>query len=386
MPTKKLSLPSCPPLVLLAWGSPPAGDDVGERYREFAAAGFTHGLTAFRDSRQAKRLLDAAAAAGVKLFPMLSFSKMTGPEVARRFARHRALAGYFLIDEPSAEEFPKLARQARQIMAADTDPAKVYCINLFPNYANNQQLGLAPHQKYYEYVHKFLSEVPVNVLSYDYYPIHRLTVGAGWYENMQVMLDAAKMAKLPWWAYIATVGFGMFPEPSMGSLRLQSYTNLAYGATGIEHWFYWYYQGHRGAAIDFDGRQTATYDYIRKVNTELQARAAVFVGSRVSRVRHAGKTTPAEVKPYEPRGPITSLSAGGKGAIVSELWKDDYRFLVIVNQDYLEPMPLKAGWKRGTAMGAVEKNGSVRMFAKRGLEMQVDPGDAAILMWMAEGK
>jgi len=384
--TKRLSLPSSPPLVLLAWGSPPASDDVGERYQEFAAAGFTHGMTAFNDSRQAKRLLDAAGAAGVKLFPMLMFTKMTGPEVARQFARHPAMGGYFLTDEPSAEEFPKLSRLARQIMAIDPDPSKVYCINLFPNYANNQQLGLAPHQKYHEHVHKFLSEVPVNVLSYDYYPIHRFSVNPGWYENMQVMLDAAKMAKLPWWAYLAAVGFTMFPEPSLGSLRLQSYTNLAYGATGIEHWFYWYYQGHRASAIDADGRRTATYEYDRKVNAELQARRGVFVGSRVSRVRYAGKTTPAEVKPYEPRGPITSLSAGGKGAIVSELWKDDYRFLVIVNQDYLEPMPLKVAWKGGTAVGLVARDGAVRMLAKRGLEMQVDPGDTAILMWMAEGK
>ena len=377
-----MSLGASQPLVILAWGSPPADKDVAYRYREFAEAGFTHGMTAFSDPRQARTILDAAGVAGVKMFPMLGHSRMAGPEVARRFAGHPALAGYFLVDEPSAADFPQLTRLARQIMAVDSDPAKVYCVNLFPNYANNQQLGLKPHQKYPEYVHKFLSEVPVNVLSYDYYPINRLSVDSRWYGNMQVMLEAAKLAGMPWWAYIATVGFNMFPEPSQGSLRLQSYTNLAYGATGIEHWFYWYYQGHRASAIDADGQRTATYDYIKQVNRELMAQAGVFVGSTVKRVRYAGRSVPKEVKPYKPGSPINSLTAGGKGAIVSELWKGSRRFLVIVNQDYLELMPLAAAWKANTRKGLVRKDGRVRPLAKPALKINVDPGDACILMWM----
>ena len=378
----KLSLPPSESLVIKAWGSPPAGPDVVQRYQEFAEAGFTHGMCGFSDPKQAGAILDAAGAAGVRMFPMLSHSPMKGPEVARLFAKHPALAGYFLQDEPSATDFPALTQLARDIMAIDADGAKVYLANLFPNYATNQQLGLAPHQKYYEHVHKFLSEVPVNVLSYDYYPINRSWIDPRWYENMQIMLDAAQMAKMLWWAYIASVGFHMYPEPSLGSLRLTSYTNLAYGATGIEHWFYWYYREHRGSAIEADGSRGATWGYDKQVNAELRAQSGVFVGSTVKRVRYVGPAIPEQVKPYEPRGGITSVEAGGKGAIVSELWKGDYRFLLIVNQDYLQPIPVKVEWKAPMRVGSVGKDGSVTMLDKP-YHADLGPGDAAILMWLS---
>ena len=381
-----LKLPVSESLVIFAWGSPPLGPDVKQRYEAFAQAGYTHGMTAFSTLDQAAGFLDAAQAAGVRFLPMLSHSKVKGPEVARAFASHPALAGYFLVDEPSAADFPELARLAREIQSIDPDPNKICLVNLFPNYATNQQLGLKPHQQYVEHVHKFLSEVPVNVLSYDYYPINRFSVDPRWYENMQIMLDCAYSAKIPWWAYIATVGFNMYPEPSLGSLRLTSYTNLAYGAAGIEHWFYWYYPQHRASAIDADGTRTVTYDYLKQVNHELRAQSGVFVGSTVKRVRYAGAQVPQQVKPYEPRGGITAVSAGGNGAIVSELWKDDYRFLVIVNQDYLNPMPLDVQWRSGMQVGSVQKDGPVQALDGSSMQMQVDPGDAAILMWTAAGK
>ena len=75
------------------------------------------------------------------------------------------------------------------------------------------------------------------------------------------------------------------------------------------------------------------------------------------------------------------IRSGGKGAVVSELWKGNLRFLVIVNQDYLEPMPLSATWRDRLAVGLVQKDGSVKMLPEPRLDMQVDPGDAAILMW-----
>jgi hypothetical protein len=229
-----------------------------------------------------------------------------------------------------------------------------------------------------------MSEVPVNILSMDHYPIDRLSISPRWYDNMKVMTNAARMCKMPWWAFICAIGFNQAPDPSLGSMRIQYYTNLAYGATGIEHWYYWFYQGGRGQAIDAEGKRTATWEIDRQVNREIQAQASVFVGSDVRRVRYAGSPLPPETKSYEPRGGIQSLTAGGKGAIVSELWKDNYRFLVIVNQDYLQPMPLSVTWQESMRVGLVQKDGSVKMLDKPSLDINVDPGDAAILMWMVE--
>ncbi len=382
-----LSLPPSPPLAIVAWTSPAYSQDVAARYKEFAEAGFTHGLVAFGDVQKGKALLDAAQSAGVKLLAMVFFSQMSGPDIARSFKDHPALAGYYLMDEPEAKDFPGLTALARQIMAIDPDPNKVVIVNLLPNYATNPQMGIKPWETYEQYVHKFMSEVPVNVLSHDHYPIDRLSISPRWYENMRVMSSAARMCRSPWWAFICAIGFNTCPEPSLGSLRIQSYTNLAYGATGIEHWYYGYYPGGRGQAIDAEGKRTVTWEYDRQVNRELEARAGVFVGSDVRRVRWAGTTPPPpEVKPYEPRGGIKSLTAGGKGAVVSELWKDKYRFLAVVNQDYLQTMPLSVTWQESMRVGLVGKDGGVKMLDKPSLEINVDPGDAAVLMWMSDGQ
>ena len=114
--------------------------------------------------------------------------------------------------------------------------------------------------------------------------------------------------------------------------------------------------------------------------------ALTVTPDRYLTVRYAGASIPQQVKPYEPRGGITAVSAGGNGAIVSELWKDDYRFLVIVNQDYLNPMPLDVQWRSGMQVGSVQKDGPVQALDGSSMQMQVDPGDAAILMWTAAGK
>ena len=379
----QLVLPPSAPMPLIAWGSPAWSDNVAARYQEFAEAGFTHGMVGFPDADKGKALLHAAHAAGVKLMPMTWFSQVSAQDIARTFKDHPALAGYYLMDEPGAEQFPELTRVAKEVLKIDPDPSKIIGINLLPNYATNAQMGIKPWEPYYQYVHKFMSEVPVNVLSMDYYPIDRLSISPNWYSNMQVMLDAAKMCKMPWWAFVCAIGFNQTPDPSLGSMRIQYYTNLAYGATGVEHWYYWYYQGGRGQAIDAVGKPTATWEIDRQINREVQAQASVFMGSDVRRVRWAGTTPPPpEVKPFEPRGGILTLDAGNKGAIVSELWKGNYRFLVIVNQDYLETMPLSVTWKKSMQVGLVQKDGSVTMQAQPTLTMDVEPGDAAILMWV----
>jgi hypothetical protein len=361
--------------------------DLAEQYKEFAQAGFTHGMIGFGNIEQGRAILDAAQAAGVKVLVMLFQSGVSGPEVAMALKDHPALAGYFIMDEPGARQFPEMTRQAKEILAVDPDPSKVVLINLLPNYATNHQLGIRSWEPYYQYVHKFMSEVPVNVLSVDHYPIDRLNVSPKWYDNLQAMQEAARLCKIPWWSFIATIGFNQTPDPSLGSMRIQYYTNLAFGAMGIEHWYYWYYQGGRAHAIDAEGKRTKTWEIDRRVNREVQAQAGVFVGSDVRRVRWAGTMPPPpEIKPYEPRGGILSLEAGNKGTIVSELWKDNYRFLVIVNQDYLEPMPLSVTWRDRMRVGLVQKDGSVQMLPEASLKMDVEPGDAAILMWMARGE
>ena len=141
--------------------------------------------------------------------------------------------------------------------------------------------------------------------------------------------------------------------------------------------------GMRAACIERDGSRLPTFDLVKQLHRELQAQASVLVGSTIQRVRFAGNHPPPKTNPWKPYEGITTLEAGNKGAVVSQLKKDNHRFLVIVNQDYLDSMPLSLGWKQDRRVGTVRKDGVVQMLEANSLQTQVGPGDALILTWEA---
>jgi hypothetical protein len=384
----ELSLPPSGRLVFPAWDGPVVTKDVVAKYQEFAAAGMTHNMTAFRDRKEARIGLDAARKAGVGILTRYwPHSPTVSPaDMARHFKDHPALAGYILQDEPTISEFPALLARTKEVLAIDPDPNKAVCVNLLPVYAGNEMIELKPYQKYEDYVFKFLSEVPVNVLSYDHYPLKRFAPVASWYENLLVGQRAANSAGIPLWSFICCCGMDLFPDPTMATLRVQAYNNLAMGAVGIEHFLYRACGG-RVAPYDRGGNRTYVYDLVKQLNRELQSQAGVFVGSKTwYNPRWSGPNTPAGYKPFEPEGIIRSLATGGKCALINLLRKDKHRFLVIVNQDFLQPMPLSVRWDPQTRLGRVGRDGSVAMLPRPNLDTVVEPGDAAILMWQDQGE
>ncbi len=394
-PMADLSLPPSGPLTIMAWGAPSGADATVDRFKEFAEAGFTNGLTSFASVPQARAMLDAAQAAGVKLLPAeggISFE-----EIAAALKDHPALGGYFVSDEPSVVAFPKLAETIRRIRQVDADPNRICWINLFPS-CTPEQMGV---ENYAEYVYRFLREVPVEVLSYDCYPVKQAGVESSWYGgSLDTVAGAARVFHKPLWVFIASVGWGKTPDPNdgscmpvptLGGLRVQVYTNLAYGATGIEYFMYWTWKSPppdylKAGPIDTEGRRTPTYDMTRQINRQIQAQAGVFVGSKVEAIRYIGGSAPFGVRSYSPEAPIKHLDVGNKKAVVSLLSKGDRRFLVIVNQDPYGFSPLSLAWDPKTLMGRVAKDGSVKLLGGASLETQLDPGDACILTWKAKTK
>ena len=395
MSASELSLPSSDPLSFAAWDGPVVTPDVVEKYQEFADAGFTYNMTVFVDEEQARIGLDAAHKAGVKVLTRYwPHSPTVKPaDMARLFKDHPGLGGYVLQDEPVISEFPAVLARAKEVLAADPDPGKIICVNLLPVYAGHEMLELKPHQKYEDYVCKFLSEVPVNVLSYDHYPLKRLGVIKSWYENMLIGQRVARSAEIPFWPLISCCSADLFPDPTLGVMRIQTYTNLAMGAAVVVHAVYCTNVGREAPYVC--GRRTHVYDLVKQVNHEIQAQAGVFVGSKTwYNPRWSGPDLPrvqegwgeGGYQAYKPSGPIQSLATGNKNALVNCLQKEAYRFLVIVNQDFLEPMPLSVSWRADIPIGRVQRDGSVQMLNQASLETNVDPGDAAILMWMASDK
>ena len=118
------------------------------------------------------------------------------------------------------------------------------------------------------------------------------------------------------------------PIPTMAALRLQMYSNLAYGAQGLEYWAYWMPESFRNAPIGINGKRTIVYDRIKAVNKEIQDLVGVFVGSKVISVNHTGTiiprgTTRLSSLPWA----IKVFETERKGALVSVLEKKEKNIL-----------------------------------------------------------
>lgn len=378
---------------VLAWGGPPATVD---KLTEMRDAGLTISFTGFGDVDATLKGLDAAKEAGVKLLVSCPQLKTDPQGTAAKLKSHPALAGYFLQDEPAAQAFPELAAWTKQIHAAD--PAHITYINLFPNYATPEQLGAASYQKYLE---DFTKIVPSPILSFDHYPVIQsgsapAELRSNWYENLELASAAARQAGVPLWAFALSTHHFSYPTPTLAHLRVQVFSDLAYGAQTIQYFTYW----QAGAANDptfidapimRDGKRTVAYDRVKQVNAEIQGLAPAFNGSNVVAVGHIGQTIPTGTHRYEAQSPISSIrnESSTNGAVVSLLEKGDQRFLVLVNRDINKAGTYSIALddsKEAASIQRMEKDGRLRAHGGRMIKIELSPGDVAVLEWKADRK
>ena len=295
-------------IPILAWHGPPANHTNAERYRELADAGFTDNFSGFPNADAVERALEIGRATGIRLW--ISLPELhTDPEgTVKRFKDHPALAGYYLRDEPGAGDFPALAAWAKKIQAIDA--AHPCYINLFPNYANAGQLGVATYQNY---VDRFIADVPVPFVSFDHYPVVGTSLRGEWYENLEIISKGAAAAKKPFWAFVLAVAHHPYPIATLEHLRLQAFSNLAYGAQVIQHFTYWTPEGtswnfHK-APIEKDGTRTEVYERVKQLNAEIRALSPVFRGAKVVKLGHLGPL-PRGTRAFQPGGAEREVGDG----------------------------------------------------------------------------
>jgi hypothetical protein len=369
-------------IPVLAWGGIPAAESTPERYRELADAGFTHNFSSFSNAASVAAALDVAHAAGVKQFLSIPELQKEPEETARRFKGHPALAGYYLRDEPGTGDFVALAAWAKRIQSVDS--VHGCYINLFPNYANAGQLG-AP--SYREYVQRFLAEVPVPYLSFDHYPVVGQSLRAEWYENLEIIAENAKAAKKPFWAFVLAVAHAPYPVPSVEHLRLQAFSDLAYGAQAIQYFTYWTptpgtWDFHDGP-IDVKGQRTPVYDRVKQVNAEVRTLSPVFLRSEVRALGYTGEL-PRGTKKFAPEAPIKDVQSEGGGAVVSLLQKGTRRHLVIVNRELQNEVSVRVDFDSGVAIREFSKvDGKEGPLPAGTFARKLTSGDIAVLVWDA---
>ena len=364
-------------MPILAWYSIPPAYATLDRYKELKNAGFTINFSHIYSLKDALQSLDLAQQAGIKVMFMCPELETDTENVVNQVKNHPALCGYFLRDEPNNAALPNLAAWADRIRAAD--PNHEIYLNLFPNYVDDETLG----STYEEHVKLFTKTVKTTMLSFDHYPVMEGgMVRNGWWANLEVISREAAAAGLPMWAFALSTAHKPYPVATLASLRLQLYTDLAYGAQCLQYFTYWCptpgtWDFH-DAPIAEDGTKTAVYDIVKSMNKEIQAHAGIFVGCKVNKVYHTGSEIPYGVTelPSPLPEPLKSLNTNGGGALVSFLEKGDYQYVMIVNRSHLTEFDYSISFTKDVAQ--VYADGSIVKIPGRSANRHLDKGDCAI--------
>jgi hypothetical protein len=268
-----------------------------------------------------------------------------------RVRKHPALYCYFITDEPSAAAFPALGKLVAHLR--ERDPAHMAYINLFPTYANNEQLGTKGETipAYREHLRQYLDVVRPALVSYDHYQFSVSGDNPDYFLNLAMIRRASQEAKVPFLNIVqgCTWTPGM-RVPTGDEIRYLVYTTLAYGAQGISYYVYCC-AGHTGGMALADGTPTPIYHAVKPLNREFAAIAQELQPLQSLTVRHAGMAPPgseplAADAPFRLDPPLPPMAYKPpervRGILIGTFGKADApSHAVVVNLDYKAETPLR---------------------------------------------
>ena len=227
---------------------------------------------------------------------------------------HEALWGDDLIDEPSARTFDRI-NDALRVYYDNTD-GKIGYVNLFPQYANDEQLGTDPTvdklsefwlattdsgthagSSYKAYISEYINKIDVDYICMDFYPYRsRLDLSGkevkstvdSWIRNLDILAEACRETGRDMWVITQACGEtehgekdGNHPRycDEVSDISQQAYACLAFGTKAIIHAEFsarGWWAPESSHMINSQGGTTATYDAVKTVDGYLDAFADVY--------------------------------------------------------------------------------------------------------------
>ena len=272
---------------------------------------------------------------------------------------HPALYAYSLKDEPNVNLFRNLARMKDYLQ--EKDPSRLVYVNLYPIYANNEQLGTTgdPIPAYREHLRRFVDTFKPQLLSYDHYHFAVKGDGDQYFLNLAEIRQAALDADIPFMVIVQACSWTVNMRiPTGEEMRWLAYTTLAYGSRGIS-WYVYGYPGHDGAMINpagtyrephiartmgsavLGGPPTPLYYYARELHKEFVAIATELQPLKSLAVYHAGmlpegtSALPDDaVFRLDPPVPHRDYAAPVEGLVIGYFGKEKPTHALVVNLDH----------------------------------------------------
>lgn len=322
-----------------------------EAFVTFRECGFTVSIFPYSSLSSLKTACELAEKSGVKIIGNCPELTTSPRQMAKILRTNKGFGGYLIRDEPNAIEIEELKERIKKLMVIDNE--HFFYINLFPYYNSNLVKSSLRANSYPEYL-RAASKTPCQQISFDFYPITTKGIRPSWYYNLEMIRNESNISGRPFWGFVLCTPHDVpydkgnyYPTPTLASLRLQIYSNLAYGAQAIQYFTYWTPDGsnsfhfHDGP-IGLDGKKTRIYYLVQRMNRELKVVSKLFYGAKVTSVHHLGGTLPQGTTRLT-KMPLNLLSlkvVSSKGTVISQLEKDGHQYLVIVNKDHKHSIKL----------------------------------------------
>lgn len=341
-------------IPIIAFAGVPPHESTAARFKEFREAGFDVSIENYWDlpPQRIKNILDIANQQNIRLMVKSNLLQDNPKQIVRYIKGHPALYAYYIEDEPMPDRIEE-TRKLLQIIRKEDSVTRCY-LNLLPTY------GIEPSDdndsNMYEQYLRQASNLSLPQISFDHYPITTKGIRKDWYRNLEAVRQESLRTGKPFWAFVLCTPHIYYPQPTLASLRLQIYSNLVYGAQGIQYFTYWTpsptseYDYHQGP-IGTNGERTKTYDLVKCMNEELRQLTPLFDGAVIESIGHLVKIPKGTTKATKMPLNIRKLKVKGKdGCIVSTLKKGNHLYLAIVNKDEQGPLTLTIKAKNGVHM------------------------------------
>ena len=321
---------SSQPIRIISWGGISA-EKADTLYSLAKECGFDTHLGLYRAQGSAIASMDAAARAGMGIIISFPQIKNDTDVIIPQIKNHPALVAYHIKDEPDTADFEWLRTLSDKIEVLD--PSHPCYINLLPNWS----WGV---EEYACKIECFANEIDVPFYSFDNYPIIEIdgetVLRPDWYRNLEEFSAMAKRHGRPFWGFALAKSHGIvepevayYPEPTIGQIRLQVFSNLLYGAQAIQYFNF------TGLVDPKTCAKLPAFDIVKEVNTQIKAYSQVFAGCNVLGVWHVGESIPAHTQRLldMPHKKIKFLDVTGEGAVVSLIENSGKTYLAVQNRD-----------------------------------------------------
>lgn len=352
---------------IVAWYSVEPDHIATKEYYKLKSAGFNLALSLYFDKNEVIHALKEAEETGVKLIVDCKEIRNADVDFINTIKREKALGMYFLDDEPSCELYGSLSDKRKKIY--DSDSQHNSYINLYPIYASKEQLK---SESYSEYVRSYIEILSPPFVSFDHYPFVKGKCRDDYFDNLKIVSSLCNEYGVPFWGFVRTLVDKRYDAVEEGKLRFQVFSNIAYGAKGIQYYTYTTLKSAIKSILDKDYAPTDIYSCVSSINKEVQSCSKFYNKSFDHTVYHVNDDSGicSDSIPY-----IDSIKYDGCGYLLSFFKKGSRCYLLIVNKDYDNSQALSISFKKKaiTINEMGEKRGR-----KREYQLTIGAGDGVL--------